>query len=481
MNHSLAILGTGSDVGKSLVTAGLLRLLKRRGWLVAPFKAQNMSNNSGVTWDGLEMGRAQFVQARAAGLEPDVLMNPVLIKPEADHASQLVLRGKPVGRLEGSNFFIRNAELRQAALEDYAQLQARYQNILIEGAGSLAEVNLRSRDFINLGLCQAVRAPALLLADIDRGGVFAQIVGSLEVISPEDRAMIKGILINRFRGSRELFQEGIEWIEQRTGLPVLGLLPFLADHGLPSEDAQSLEYQIDPLPPKGPAVAVIRYPRISNFTDFEPLAEVPGLACHFLSGPRNLSPYGLVILPGSKSSLADLDWLRQSGWLEPLEAYRKAGGKVLGICGGYQMLGQKLEDPEALESPGGGEREGLGLIPMTTSFGREKRLTRTAGTSPLGTAFEGYEIHQGRSFYQGPQRPWLTLTDGPEGWNDGQIFGSYQHGLFESRPFLAEFLEQVMAFSWDADQGGDPYDRLADGLEPHLDLDQIEAILREGL
>lgn len=481
MSGALAILGTGSDVGKSLVCSALLRLFRQRGLSVAPFKAQNMSNNSGVTLEGLEIGRAQYVQALAAGLEPEVLMNPVLIKPEGDSQSQVVLRGKADGRLSGADFFARSAELRQAALEDFAQLKAKYGALLIEGAGSLAEVNLRARDYINLGLAQEVRAPVVLLADIDRGGVFAQVVGSLEVISPEDRALVKGILINRFRGSRELFQDGIDWIEQRTGLPVLGLLPHLDDPGLPSEDAQALERQLDPPTPQGLAVAVLRLPRISNFTDFEPLARVPGLELHFLSKLRSLEAYSLVILPGSKASLADLEWLRQSGWARALETYRKQGGQVLGICGGFQMLGQDLSDPEGNEGPPGSQAQGLGWIPMDTQFTGSKQLVRTQGQGPDQTPFEGYEIHQGQSRFSAPQKPWLQLDQGAEGWSEPGLWGTYQHGLFDSAPFLAAFLKQAVGLDWAPETQADPFDRLAAAFEPHLDLDALAALLELDL
>jgi len=475
VSGTLAILGTGSEVGKSLVCTALLRLLRHRGILAAPFKAQNMSNNSAVTFEGGEIGRAQYTQARAAGLEPEVAMNPILVKPESDHHSQLVILGQAAGQLKGNRFFARNQELRELAFAAFDDLKSRFGRVIVEGAGSLAEVNLRDKDFINLGLAQAKGIPVLLLADIDRGGVFAQIVGSLEVLSVEDRSRIKGILINRFRGDRELFADGVRWIEERTGLPVLGLLPYVPHLHLPAEDAVALESLDPPMPPSGPSIAVLQFPRISNFTDFEPLGRVAGLKLHFLRYPRDLSPYSMVILPGSKSVLADLAWARELGWDEKILAYHGQGGVLLGVCGGFQMLGQDILDPQAIES----EQEegyGLGLVPILTRFEKPKTLKRRKATV-AGVEVEGYEIHQGQSLFLERQRPWLSTEDGPEGWRDGQIWGTYLHGLFDHPRFLSLFLQESIGFHWSPNPGADPIDHLAKALEPHLDMVRIIEIL----
>ncbi|OGG95302.1 MAG: cobyric acid synthase CobQ [Candidatus Lambdaproteobacteria bacterium RIFOXYD2_FULL_50_16] len=462
---SLAILGTGSDVGKSLVTALILRLLKDRGIQAAPFKAQNMSNNSAVTSEGLEIGRAQWMQATAAGLLPEVLMNPVLVKPQADHSSQLVVMGRPVGQLVRERYFERAEELKAQAYSAFRTLREKYPNIVVEGAGSLAEVNLRHRDYINLGLAREFNIPVILVADIDRGGVFAQIVGSLEIISPEDRALIKGILINRFRGSALLFQDGIDWIEKRTGLPVLGLLPYRKDLKLPAEDAVVLDQLVEPHRPTGPAIAVIAYPRISNFTDFDPLQNIPGIELHYLRKPRNLSDYSLVVLPGSKAVVADLDWLRGEGWLEEIESYRRDGGKILGVCGGFQMMGQRIEDPLGVESDQP-FAQGLGLIPMVTVFSAHKVLKQKG---------PAYEIHQGQSHFLSDHQPWLG-----DGWRGDEGWGSYQHGLFEDQIFLAQFLKQALGLDLELPAQSDPYQNLAEALGPHLDLDRLIQIMEAG-
>jgi len=443
--------------------------------MASPFKAQNMSNNSGVTREGLEIGRAQFTQALAAGLEPSVLMNPVLIKPQGDQSSQLVVLGKPDGTLAGESFFARNAYLSTVAWGAYDKLNDEFGCLVCEGAGSLAEVNLRDLDFANLGLAQEKNLPVILVADIDRGGVFAQIVGSLEVISPEDRRLIKGIIINRFRGNPALFESGVEWIKDRTGLPVLGVLPFVENLMLPAEDSCGLGNQPAPGSPQGPAVAVIQFPRISNFTDLEPLDGVQGLTTHFLKEPRPLSPYQMVILPGSKSVMSDLEWLRETGWAQEIDAFHRGGGQVVGFCGGYQMLGQQISDPQQIESTCT-QIAGLGYLPLYTEMAPSKTLSRRQVTW-AGEIAQGYEIHQGKSWFEGASAAWLETDSGPEGWSSNRVWGSYFHGLLENPGFLAKFLQETIGFSWSPETKPDPFDHFADAIEPFLDMDLLVQIM----
>ncbi len=479
----IALLGTGSDVGKSLLATALLRILRQEGFAVAPFKAQNMSNNSHVTAQGLEMGRAQAVQARAAGLEPEANMNPILLKPSGEQTSQIILQGKVVGQLKAGDFLTHRHPFLKIALEAYHDLARRFELIVIEGAGSLAEVNLRQRDIANLGLARELKAPVVMIADIDRGGVFAQIVGSLEVLEAADRALIKGILINRFRGDIALFKEGKRWLEERTGLPILGIIPYFSDLRIPAEDAVTLDRLTDPPPPKGEkrAIAVLRLPRISNFTDFDPLFNLPGVECHYLSRPRSLTPYDLLILPGSKATLADLAWLKKQGWAELILEFQAQKKPIFGICGGLQMLGQEILDPEGLESTLH-SAQGLGLLPLTTTLLPHKTLRQVRAKDLASQSLLwGYEIHQGQSRCLRPLAPLFAVGSGAEGFVDaqGQVMGSYLHGLFES----AEFLQALLRRLWGGtvDLGApypDPYDQLADQVRPHLDLKAFKRVLQ---
>lgn len=456
----LCVFGTASDVGKSLVVTALCRLLRDRGVSVAPFKAQNMSNNSGVTHDGLEMGRAQFVQAQAAGIVPEVDMNPVLLKPTGERKSQVVLLGKPIGDATTREYFQCRSQLRAPAMAALTRLRERFELVVVEGAGSCAEVNLRSRDFVNFSVAHAANASVLLVADIDRGGVFAQVVGSLAVMLPEDRARVRGVLINRFRGDPQLFEDGVTYLEKQTGIPVLGVLPYAENLRIEAEDGLDLQPLLDP--PVGAneqaqlRIAVVSFPRISNFTDFEPWSHCPGAALHYLSRPRDLNCYDLVILPGSKSVRADLQWLRQTGWAEILLKRAAEGRKILGICGGYQMLGDKLSDPLGVEGTVG-DFEGLGLLKAVTIFGRNKTVRRTrAECALLGTSLAGYEIHMGQT--RSEQAPFLESVqssprrDGAcEGAvsQEGHILGTYLHGLFEQPDALRAFV-RWLAPAWEA-------------------------------
>lgn len=503
----LSLLGTGSDVGKSFVVAGICRALKARGYKVAPYKAQNMSNNSYVTLDGLEMGRAQVVQAEACNLEPEVDMNPVLLKPSGDSQSQVVLQGRVIGSRHARDYYKQTDGLFVKAMESLERLRDAHDVVVMEGAGSCAEVNLRSRDIVNFRPAHAVDAPVVLIADIDRGGVFAQIVGSLEVIPPEDRQRVAGIIINRFRGDITLFEEGVKWIEQRTGLPVLGVLPFDREIAIDSEDGMAIETVVDPsgpLPADTVNIAVLLFPRISNHTDLAALQCTPGVTLHFLSRPRSLQGYDQLILPGSKNVRADLDWLRSSGWETRIREYQKNGGRIGGLCGGYQMMGQKIEDPEGVEG-NVGVSAGLGLLPVSTVLSADKLLQRSRGIwAANGQPVFGYEIHMGRtelpeSGVAGAAIHDLTSGNDPaaprsEGiyFEDGQLWGTYLHGLFDSGAFRMAYLSGLrpdleFAAEGEGNQLGAAedfdaykqrqYDRLGQHIEANLNMEQLIALL----
>ncbi|MGE9293093.1 MAG: cobyric acid synthase, partial [Puniceicoccales bacterium] len=377
----ISLLGTGSDVGKSFIVAGIGRALKCRGYDVAPYKAQNMSNNSYVTLDGLEMGRAQVVQAEACGVEPSVHMNPVLLKPSGDARSQVVLHGQVLATQEARDYYRQTDLLFAKAMESLEVLRQAHEVVVMEGAGSCAEVNLADRDIVNFRPAHAVDAPVILIADIDRGGVFAQLMGTLAIISPADRARVQGIIINRFRGDIGLFEDGVRWIEEQSGLPVLGVLPFDRSIAIDSEDGMAVETVVDPPPVKEPGhvhIACLLLPRISNHTDLAALQCTEGVRVHFLSRPRDLGLYDHVILPGSKNVREDLDWLHASGWTARLKAYLDAGGRLGGLCGGYQMMGRTIRDPHGVEGTPG-QSTGLGLLPIETELTPNKRLTRVEG------------------------------------------------------------------------------------------------------
>jgi len=494
-----AVLGTGSDVGKSIVVTALCRIYSDLGVAVTPYKAQNMSNNSFVTLDGGEMGRAQVVQAQAARLEPNVDMNPVLLKPSSNTGAQVVVHGKARGNQSAADYFADTNALFHCALDSLNRLRERHELVVMEGAGSCAEVNLRSRDFVNCRIARAAEAPVLLVADIDRGGVFAQIVGTLEVLPEEDRQLIRGIVINRFRGDADLFTDGIEYIEKRTGLPVLGLIPFFHHIDIDSEDGVPLETVIDP--PTGPQpgrinIAVVRLPHISNFTDFDPLARQPGVCLHYLSRPRPLTDYDLILLPGSKNVRSDGDWLRNLDWDRELTNHAARGGRVAGICGGYQILGREIHDPNGVEGPPG-TTPGLGLLDVVTTLTTDKMLTRTRGVwIDSNEPVDGYEIHMGVTEPDDGALPVVRVTernqtpqndvDGAR-TDDGRVWGTYLHGLFdepgfrctfirELRPDLADQIETPDAASIAAFRDTQ-YDLLADHFREHLRLDDLRDIV----
>jgi len=491
----LSVLGTGSDVGKSVVVAALCRIFANRHIDVAPFKAQNMSNNSYVTLLGGEVGRAQVVQAEAARVPVHVDMNPVLLKPSSDTGSQVVVHGKPMGNAEAAAYFANTDFLFGKACESLERLRAEHELIVMEGAGSCAEVNLRSRDFVNFRMAHASDAPVIIVADIDRGGVFAQLIGSLEVIPPEDRERVRGFIINRFRGDPALFRDGIDYIEKKTGIPVLGLVHFYRHIEIDSEDGMPLDVVIDPRAVPQPDrinIAVVRLPHISNFTDFAPLARVPYVSLHYLSRPRPLVGYDILFLPGSKNVRADLEWLRYTGWDKALLQYRKCGGRLGGICGGYQIFGTEVYDPHGIEGAPG-RTEGLGLLNIRTTLEKEKVLSRSAGFwIENGKTVEGYEIHMGITD-RSVDVPYVMRVKERNGMpvddydgarsEDGAVWGTYFHGLFDhpvSRAFFLDSLKPECRFEHD-DRLEEheiaykerQYDLLAEHFEKHLDMPKL--------
>ena len=475
LTGALMFQGTGSDVGKSLIVAGLCRALTRRGLKVAPFKPQNMSNNAAVTADGGEIGRAQALQARACGLEPSVHMNPVLLKPQSEIGSQIVVQGKVVGAARARDYQAWKPRLMASVLESFAVLRGRADLVLIEGAGSAAEVNLRANDIANMGFARASGTPVVLIGDIDRGGVIAQILGTRAALDPEDSAMVRGFLINKFRGDPSLFDDGMKLIEARAGWPSFGLIPHFAQaRRLPAEDAVALER-----PAAASAglhvVVVPRLPHIANFDDFDPLAAEPGVRLIFAAPGAPLPPADLIVLPGSKATIADLKILRAQGWDIDILAHARRGGKVLGICGGYQMLGRTIADPSGIEGPPE-TVAGLGLLDVSTALGGDKTLARVSGRArDSGAPFEGYEIHVGRT--KGPVRPWLDFADGrAEGATSGEVRGCYVHGLFDNDAQRRALLAWIGAAPSDLNHAAEveaTLDALADHLERHVALESL--------
>ncbi|MDY0012941.1 MAG: cobyric acid synthase [Rhodocyclaceae bacterium] len=467
--------GTTSDAGKSTLVAGLGRLLARRGVRVAPFKPQNMALNSAVTADGGEIGRAQALQAIACGLAPHSDFNPVLLKPSSDVGAQVIIHGRVATSLDARAYHDYKPRAMGAVLESWGRLTATYDCVLVEGAGSPAEINLRDRDIANMGFAEAVDCPVILVADIDRGGVFAHLVGTLELLSPSEQARVKGFVINRFRGDMGLLQSGLDWLEARTGRPVLGVLPYLHGLFLDAEDALG-----DARAEKGEArlkVVAPVYPRISNHTDLDPLRLHPEVDFRWVGPGQPIPPADLVVLPGSKSVQADLAWLRAQGWEAALQRHLRYGGKVLGICGGFQMLGRQLADPLGLEGAPGGVA-GLGYLDCETELAPEKILANVTGQLlPGGGPVAGYEIHMGVSRGPALARPLVRLADGRgDGARsaDGQISGTYLHGIFDRPEALAALLawaglEDAVSVDLAARREAD-LNRLADALEASLNL-----------
>jgi adenosylcobyric acid synthase len=483
--RALMIQGTGSDVGKSLLVAGLARVFTRRGLKVRPFKPQNMSNNAAVTADGGEIGRAQALQARAAGVPPSVHMNPVLLKPQSDIGAQVVVQGKVLGNAKARDYQGLKPKLLGAVLESFGHLAAQCDLVLVEGAGSASEVNLRANDIANMGFARAADVPVVLLGDIDRGGVIASLVGTKAVIDPADAAMIVGFIVNRFRGDPALFDDGMKFVAHQTGWQALGLVPFFAAaHRLPAEDAVILQERAAAGAKGKLRIVVLVYPRIANFDDFDPLRLDPGIDLVFL-GPHQPVPgdAALVVLPGSKSTIADLASLREFGWDVDLRAHLRRGGFVLGICGGYQMLGRSIADPNGIEGPPS-KVEGLGLFEVDTILEGDKVLIEVTGeTIGSGVPFKGYEMHVGRT--TGALQPLLKLGNGQVDGavsDDGRVAGCYVHGLLaddrQRQHWLQRVGGQASAFAYESDVDA-TLDLLADHLEKHVDCDRLLALARE--
>jgi len=489
---SLAIFGTASDVGKSVVATALCRIFSNAGINVAPFKAQNMSNNSGVTPDGLEIGRAQIVQAEAARVVPTADMNPVLLKPNTDTGAQVVLQGKAVANRSARDYFGNTDVWADAAFDSLERLKSRHELVVIEGAGSCAEMNLYDRDFVNFRTAKEADAPVILVADIDRGGVFAQVAGTLSVIPPEDRARVKGVIINRFRGDATLFNDGIRIIEELSGVPVLGVIPYFRGIHIEAEDAVPLQSVVDPVAPpdvRKISIAIVYFPHISNFTDFAVFDLLDDVDVHYLHHPKDLGDYQAVILPGSKNVRGDLGWMIAMGWKERLAEYRGRGGCIAGICGGYQMLGISVADPHGLEGEPG-ETSALGLLPVYTVIEREKQLFNAQGSLFDGTTpVEGYEIHMGETRLSEKVSPLLKLTarntmhtsdsDGAIS-PDEKVFGTYFHGIFDGSAFRRWFLGKLKpdyAVNDTIKDKDNEYNRLAEHFMRHLDMEKVYEII----
>ena len=481
---TLMIQGTTSAAGKSTLVTGLCRVLRRRGISVAPFKPQNMALNSAVASDGGEIGRAQALQAQAAGLSPTSDMNPVLLKPNSDAGTQVIIHGRAIGNMPARTYHQFKPIARAAVLASYARLSARYRVVLVEGAGSPAEINLRDGDIANMGFAEAVDCPVILVTDIDRGGAFAHLVGTLALLSDSERARVAGFVINRFRGDRSLLDPGLHWLEQHTGRPVLGVLPYLHDLMLDAEDV--LPVDAAARRKDGLRVVVPALPHISNHTDFDPLRTHPQVNFRYVGPGETPPPADLVILPGSKNVRADLAWLRSHDWEPYLLRHLRYGGRLIGICGGLQMLGRRIIEPHGVEGPVG-ESAGFGWLDLETELGLEKQLRNVRGTLAIDDApVQGYEIHCGRSRGPALRRPAVRLDGRGDGAMsaDGQILGTYLHGLFES----AAACDALLKWSGLARPQSPDYaalrersiERLADAIEQHLDMGKITSLLQLG-
>jgi len=500
MAKAIMILGTGSDVGKSIATTAFCRIFKRKGYKVAPFKAQNMSNNSYVTVEGGEIGRAQVVQAEAAGVLPSVHMNPILLKPSTELGSQIILHGKVFGQMDASAYHDFKPKLKKAVMESYNRLTEEYELIIMEGAGSCCEMNLKENDLVNFPIAKKVGAPCILVADIDRGGVFAQLIGSYQLMTRKERKLTIGFLINKFRGDPRLFSSGIEYIEQKTRKPVLGLVSYYQDILIDSEDSVAVQEDKRKLRPVGPDrvnIAVVRLPSISNFTDLEILEREPDVVVNYIFRTQEFSDeYDCLILPGSKNVMEDAVWLARTGWKHVISKLVKRGVRVLGICGGYQLLGEEIMDPFGVESDKN-KVKGMGILPITTILEGQKIVRRVTGTCLTNNKrIRGYEIHMGQSRSTGRGgEPFLKIhTPGDkstwvDGWvlGDGQVSGTYVHGILDVPNFRGDFLNSIRRTKGLKErtpkQGRlarfHQYDRLADHFEAQCDVEKILSYLSD--
>lgn len=502
MAKAIMVQGTMSNAGKSLLAAGLCRIFKQDGYRVAPFKSQNMALNSFITEDGLEMGRAQVMQAEAAGIKPSVLMNPILLKPTNDVGSQVIVNGEVLGTMSARDYFKYKKTLVPDVMKAYNALAEENDIIVIEGAGSPAEINLKDEDIVNMGMAKMAKAPVLLVGDIDRGGVFAQLIGTVELLEEDEKAMVKGLIINKFRGDKTILDPGVEMLEERSRIPVVGVAPYL---DIQVEDEDSLTERFDRKQEAGVIdIAVIRTPRISNFTDFNPFESIPGVSLRYVKHPRDLHSPDMIILPGTKNTMGDLIWMRESGMEAAVLKEASRGKLIFGVCGGYQMLGETLSDPHGVEN--GGSMKGMGLLPMETVFVEKKTRTRVQGHfgelsgvfAPLsGTEVEGYEIHMGESILKENAGTVTRITDSvsgekkEEGAFSGNVCGTYIHGIFDKEA-SAEAMIRVIGEKKGIDvenmTGVDfaafkeqQYDILAAELRKHLDMKKIYEILENGI
>lgn len=498
MLGTVMIQGTMSNVGKSVLAGGLCRVLRQDGYKVAPFKSQNMALNSYITKDGLEMGRAQVMQAEAAGIEPQAVMNPILLKPTSDTGSQVIVNGKATGVMSAVEYYRHKKEYIPYIMEAFEKLKKEYDVVVIEGAGSPAEINLKQDDIVNMGLAEMVDAPVLLAGDIDRGGVFAQIAGTVMLLEEKERARIKGTIINKFRGDVSILKPGLTMLEDRTKIPVLGVVPYFH---LDIDDEDSLSERFHK---KGAAglvdIAVIRLPRISNFTDFAPLECMEEVNVRYISSPSEWGEPDAVIIPGSKNTIRDLLWMRQNGLEAKTLRYAAQGGLVFGICGGYQMLGEEISDPCRAEQ--GGSVAGMGLLPVRTVFREEKRRVQTEGRflkvegilkEMQGLHFEGYEIHMGETMYKEGYMPLVERNEtqsGVDGAQSGNVYGCYMHGLFDAHETASGFISALLkSKGYDPHQVSVPdwkshkeeqYDRLAEIIRGNIDMEAVYRIIEKG-
>ena len=499
MAKTMMIQGTMSNAGKSIITAGLCRIFKQDGLRVAPFKAQNMALNSFITKEGLEMGRAQVVQAEAAGIEPSVLMNPILLKPTNDTGSQVIVNGEVWGQMTAREYFAVKKQLLPDVMRAFDMLAGENDIVVIEGAGSPAEINLKDDDcFVNMGMAKAAKAPVLLVGDIDRGGVFAQLWGTVALLDPDERALVKGVIINKFRGDESILTPGVKKLEQLLGLPVVGVVPYIH---LDIDDEDSLSERLVNTAASLVDIAVIRLPRLSNFTDFKALEGVDGVSVRYVSKLGQLGEPDLILLPGTKSTMQDLLWLRQNGLEARIKSYATSGGVVFGICGGYQLLGEQISDPYGVE--GGGSVRGMGLLPVTTVFTRQKTRTRVSGRFAgikgsmeclCGKEFEGHEIHMGETVSSATITELtdsLTHTERADGCQQGSVYGCYVHGVFDSDGVAGTIIGALAARKGidpvllgkvsGAEHKQQQYNMLADTLRRHVDIPAIYKILEAGV
>lgn len=489
MAKPIMIQGTMSNVGKSLFTAALCRIFKQDGYSAAPFKSQNMALNSYVTSDGLEMGRAQVMQAEAAGIEPTVLMNPILLKPTTDIGSQVIVNGEVRGNMRAMEYFRYKKELIPDIMKAYGSLAAQHDIIVIEGAGSAAELNLKSDDIVNMGMARLAKAPVLLVGDIDRGGVFAQLLGTLMLVEQEERDMIKGLVVNKFRGDKSIFQSGVDILEHRGGKPVVGVVPYI---NCDIEDEDSLSEKLESKSADGIVdIAVIRLPRISNFTDFDVFRQYDGVSVRYVTKPSQLGDPDLIIIPGTKSTICDRKWLFESGLEIAVKRLCEKGAPIFGICGGYQILGETISDPDNSEN--GGSVEGMGLLKCRTVFSREKNRSCTSGSFSevggvfaclSGADFTGYEIHMGKTTSE--EQPLLDCG----GAQNCNVYGCYIHGIFDNAAVSERIVKTLCERKGLPYSGGridrkvykeKQYDLLADEVRKNIDMELVYKILKEGV